>query len=100
MAQDSLIFLPHGGGGEFAAFAEMVRAAGPVLTPSLILPIQHTHVEWSNVDATHIGLEALSARGHFLPLALLPLQPFMDQPDLSQGFRCHALFRLSWYGLR
>jgi len=48
--------------------------------------------------ATHIALEAIDVRGHFLPLALIPLQPFMDQPTFAEGFRHQPLFRLSWYG--
>lgn len=94
----SLIYRPIGGSGEFTNIAEQIRAAAPVSTPSLIVPIQHTHVEWIGVSATHIGLEAMDVRGSFLPLALVPLQPFLDQPKFDKGFRRQPLYRLSWYG--
>lgn len=99
MGSDSLIFLPTGGGGEFLDFANAIRAHSPVPTSSLVVPIQHSHVEWSGIEATHIGLEALSVRGHFLPLVLLPLQPFVDERDQNREvFRYQPLLRLSWYG--
>jgi hypothetical protein len=98
MKSPSLIFLPRGGSDEFAEIAKAMREADPVQTSAKIVPIQHTHVEWINVTASHIGLEVLSARGYFLPIALIPLEPFGHQSSFDLGFHTRALFRLSWYG--
>jgi hypothetical protein len=98
MNWDSLIFIPEGGKGEFTDIAASFRRADPVPTLSNIIAIQHSHVEWVNVAASHIGLEAMSATGHFLPLALVPLEPFGNQTSFSAGFRYRPLFRLAWYG--
>ena len=95
---DSLIFTPNGGRGEFAEIAEAFRQAPAIQKPSSIITIQHSHVEWVNIAASHIGLEAISATGHFLPLALVPLEPFGNQTSFCAGFRHRPLFRLAWYG--
>ena len=96
--EPSLIFLPVGGSGEFAEIAEQIRAAEPVPSPSVILPIQHTSVEFINVCATHLALEAMDARGDFRPIVLIPVQPFTDQSAPLKAFRCQPFYRLSWYG--
>lgn len=88
----SLIFVPRGGSGEFSELADKIRAYPPVADRTLILPIQHSHVDYCGVRATHIGLEVLARRGHFLPLALVPLEPFVDHPGFT------VVFRLAWYG--
>jgi hypothetical protein len=92
-----LIFLPVGGSGEFAEIAEQIRAAEPVPSPSVILPIQHTCVEFINVCATHLALDTMDARGDFRPLVMIPIQPFTDQSE-PKTFRCQPFYRLSWYG--
>jgi hypothetical protein len=38
--RDSLIYLPHGGSGEFSDLADRIRAASAVPDRSLIVPIQ------------------------------------------------------------
>jgi hypothetical protein len=98
MGDDSVIFLPSGGSGEFTELAERIRAADPVRMPSRIVPIQHTHVEWIDVSATRIGLEEMSVHNHFLPLALVPLEPFLWGSKFDIGFSRRPLYRLSWYG--
>jgi hypothetical protein len=98
MDWDSLIFIPQGGRGEFADIAATFRAAPPVSNLSRIVAIPHSCVEWVDVAASHLGLEAMDARGYFVPLALVPLSPFIDQPHHKPAFRSYPLFRLSWYG--
>jgi hypothetical protein len=98
MDWDSLIFLPQGGKGEFADIAEAFRHAPPIQKPSTIIAIHHSYAEWANVAASHLALEAQSATGFFLPLALVPLEPFLNQNSFGTGFRRQPLFRLSWHG--
>jgi hypothetical protein len=95
---DSLIFIPQAGKGEFAEIAEAFRHAPPIHKPSSIIAIQHSYVEWTNVAASHLALEAQSATGFFMPLALVPLEPFLNQNACGTGFRRQPLFRLSWHG--
>src|SRR4029077_12363362 len=64
---DSLIFLPQGGKGEYAEIAKAFRKSPAVRKPSSIIAIQHSHIEWVDIAASHLGLEAMSAAGHFLP---------------------------------
>ena len=59
-----------------------------------------THVEWIDVAASHLALEAIDVRGNFRPRALVPLDAFAPQPPYSDGFRDPPLFRLAWYGHR
>jgi len=96
MDWDSLIFTPRGGSGEFSEIAEEFRKAHPIPKPSCIVPIHH--IESVHVVASHLGLDAMDARGYFAPLALVPLAPFGDQPRRDRGLRFQPLFRLSWYG--
>jgi hypothetical protein len=48
--------------------------------------VPHSCVEWVDVAASHLGLEAMDARGYFVPLALVPLSPFIEammRPEMA-----------------
>jgi hypothetical protein len=67
----SLILGPVVGALEFSAIAVRMRAAPPLA--SRIVAVPWTHVEWIDVAASHLAMEATDVRGNFRPLALVPL---------------------------
>jgi hypothetical protein len=96
MPSDSLIFRPVAGGGIFSDIADRMRADAEPATPSKIVPVGSSYVEWCDVPATHLGLDAMTSEGYFVPLVFVPLAAFTDQRD--REFRSQPLFRLAWYG--
>ena len=51
--------------------------------PSRPIVSRGTHVEWIDVAASHLALEAIDVRGNFRPRALVPLDAFAPQPPIA-----------------
>jgi hypothetical protein len=51
-------------------------------TSNRTVAVPWTHVEWIDVVASHLALEAIDVRGNFTPLALVPLDAFCTSTSL------------------